>query len=353
MSKFISKERYGMAMIVIMVLFFNLLIFPQANQKGRDFLRDAQEVNVEKDGDGKQRRLYESAYKEFMNSTQKNDILLKIYIGSLIHKENQIRPIAANFVKEYRDQYPMIIRDLQELNENEKQVLENYIRGIEEQFPFIEKIKLVTDSISPYSDEKPIILFSLNTPANVEFNVEDYSECNQSFSGGPSTLSFSWQRHYMDKQSLRLTLNAKNELSEFSVEKKVLVNLILPSRLSYYNGDYSLEGESIKSETKIVTRKNFGVLLGGLALSAVLGGVIYGVKENTETGTIYTPQERKSNGLKAGGVGAALTLLYFFAFSKKKTIPHQGNIDYNRQLRAQIEALRKQVKVNLKIENEE
>ncbi|MCU0287177.1 MAG: hypothetical protein MUF15_12380 [Acidobacteria bacterium] len=352
MSQFMSKRKCSLAILAIMVLSFNLVALTGDYEQGLNYLRLAAENNSQTMSQKERSEYLEKAYRVFKESNQKNARLFQVYAGKLTAKDNEIKSVAVEFVKQYRSQYLPMIADLEVLSPDARDELKRYMLDIEEQIPFIEKIKLAMNLIFPFKGEQPAIHFSLNSRATVQFNVDGFPEGSRVFPKGIAAIDLKWKEEYIEKKLLMLKLNAKNGLSDYSEEKEILVDIVMPRRLKYYNGEYSMEGEYPKSETKTVTKRNGGTLVVGFILSALLGGAIYATKEDEKTGKIFTQKERQKRGLLAGGIGLGISFLSFLIVTRKEIVPHQGNIDYNRQLKAQIEELKKQIKVNFRIENE-
>lgn len=340
-------------MIILMTFSFNLAAYSTNYEKGLNYLRKVKKINSPPISEWEKKDYLEKAYRAFRQSNQKNARLFQVYIGRSISKNNEIRPAAARFVKEYRTRYITMIADLELLNNNEKNDLKTYMLEIEEQIPAIKYIKLSTYSIYPFQGERPTIEFSLNSQAAIKLDVDGNPEAARLFPGGIHNLSFAWRDRYMKSNKLKLKLYASNDLSYVLEEQEIFVDISLPDRLRYYNGEYLLEGEYFKRESKAVTRRNGSILLGGIILGALLGVVVYFTKENESTGEIYSLEERRRRSLITGGLTFGIGLVYYLASARQKIVPHQRNIHYNRKLKKQIEQIKKQIRINLKVKNEE
>jgi hypothetical protein len=354
MSTFISKRKYGLVIISLIVFSFNLAVYASGfYEKGLNYLRSAQKRDNAPIKDSKTRRILENAYRAFKESRQKNARLLQVYTGQLLSKDDAIKPVAVQIVRNYRNRYIPMIAELEVLSMNEKKELKRYMLTIEEQIPYIKDIKSGKPSIYPFLGERPAIKFTLSNRATVQLKIDDSSESSRLFPGGTNTLSFKWKERYMDKRMLYLTLNASNDIATEKEEKELFLDFKMPHRLRYNNGKYQLEGEAFRKETKTVTRKQPRILLGGLLLGAVLGGLVYLVKESEETGGIFTQQERRQRGLITGGVIFGLSTILFLTTNIKKSVPHHENIRFNRNLKEQIEELKKRIRVSVRTNKEE
>jgi hypothetical protein len=352
MSGFMSKRKYGLVILALMAFCFNLGAYSGSYEQGLSYLQKIKKTESSPGSERKRKDYLEKAYRAFKESTQKNARLFQVYIGNLLEKGNEIKSTAAQFVKEYPG-YTSIINDLEGLTPNEKNELRQYMVDIEEQIPFIGDIKPTAYSLYPYQGDQPTINFFLNTQAAVQFNVDEYSEGSRLFPKGINTLGFTWRDPFIERNTLKLKLCATNDLTGYIKEKEIALDIALPGRLSYYDGEYHLAGEYFKSTEKTVTRRNGGTLLGGILLGALLGAAVYSVKEDMETGEILSTKERRKRGLLTGGITVGISLLLFITTTSKKTIPHRENIEYNRRLKEQIEELKKQIRVDFRNKDEE
>jgi hypothetical protein len=346
--RFISKQKFGFVAITLIALLLNFTTYAEGYEQGLNYLKKAKSQQKSRWKKG----YLEKAYQSFIKSNQKNARLLQVYTGILISKSEAVKPIAARFVINYRTRYILMIADLEILNLKEKKKLKTYMLDVEEQIPHIDKIDVLKKYIYPFRGDTPGIRFALTAPAAVVLKIDGSVQNEGQFGKGTNSFTFEWKNTYMDKNSLDLEFNAANDLIDHSRKSEIIVDLDLPHNLSYYNGNYSVRGENFRNETKVVKRIDIRYLLGVLA-GAAIGVLLYlaeGPPWTDDEGNIR--KDGVKNGLTYGGLIGGISLIGLISNPKHVSVPHKENIRYNRELTKQIERLKKEVKVNLRIKNE-
>jgi gas vesicle protein len=336
--------------MVLIVFSFNLTASTNSLDEGIFYLKKAKRAQALQMNQSDITGYLNNAYSFFKKSNDTKAKLLQIHIGQMIEMDKEIQKTAEIIVKENRKEYIYLIDGINDLNQEEKTSLKNFILEVEEKIPFIETIALKKEVIFPYRGKKLELNFNLSQTAKISLQIDENLESTEIFNKGKNLMAINWKETFLLKESLRLGFNAVNDFSSDTKDCAIKLEVKMPDFLWYCNGIFGIHGEQYRKEKKLVKKLNSKYLWGILA-GVAIGFFAYSIKENSQTGEVYTKNQRVAHGLVLGGIFTVGSLITFLKFPKKSYVPHQENIEYNKKLTKKIEEKKKEIMIKMELEN--
>jgi len=317
-------------------------------EEGIKYLKEARRAQKLQMNSYDIREYLEGAYRNFKRAGEPEARFYLIHVGRLLGKEDEVITMAGTAVRGEKDRYVTLVAELRGLTQQEKESLKGYLRNIEIQFPFINDIRLEKQVFYPYRGDDLVLDLSLNAQSKITLNVNAEPVIQLSLSPGTHPLSISWEDRFMEEYCVDLKFTAENNVGSDVKAKKLCFNVQIPEGLYYKDSDFGIYGKDFKNETRMIKKRNFGNRVKVLLISAVVGLGGYLLEEDSD-GTPLKKDERILRGVLSGGLIFVLSIPLYSKSYKTVYLPDEGNILYNKNLKKEIEAKRKEIMVGLEL----
>lgn len=336
------------AQVTLFFFSFGLFAYSGSMEEGIKYLKEARRAQKLQMNSYDIREYLESAYRNFKRAQEPEARFYLIHVGRLLGKEDEVITLAGTAVRGEKDRYVTLVAELKGLTQQEKESLKVYLRDIETQFPFISDIRLEKRVFYPYRGDDLVLNLNLNAQSKLTLDVNAEPVIRLSLSPGTHPLSMSWEDRFLEDHCVDLKFTAENKIGSDSKTKKLCFNVQMPEGLYYNYSEFAISGKSFKSETRMIKKRNPGTLLSGLLLSAVIGLVFY-INDEDADGNPIKKSDRILYGVLGGGLIFGLSLSAYSKSYKTVYLPDEGNILYNKNLKKEIEAKRKEIMVGLEL----
>ena len=328
---------------VILVLCVNLIAYTGALEDGVKLLNFAKKARV-MGNEADEKEYLERAYKAFLEADDDTSRILRIYTGHLLNRDADTKDTAVALIKSRRGTYRDIISALDMIEPREKDLITTYLSSIEARIPFVDDVSLDSTSFFPYQGQRPWLGFNLNCGAKVTLVANAARDQEEVFpAGGTYRFQIGWKDSYLGNDSLSLELSSKNDFSEDEVFSVVKSSIHMPEGLQYASPRFSVTGKDFLEETRIKYRRKIGTtgfISMAIGALSVIGGVVYLTSDVTGVPDGRLPI--------LGGATLMIWPLIFREKSKKSyTVRLKKNEAYNKSLLQEIEAMKKQILVDL------
>ena len=274
----------------------------------------------------------------------RESLLLAIYAAHRLRRIDEIRDAEIAFVKAHRSDFGSEVDAHPTLSTDEKRVVNDLLAELASRVPFIEDLQLKSDVLFPYRGEPLSLDARLNAPAALAVALDGTTLARSPQSTREPSVAVAWRDRWADQTRLDFEVRADGDIASIQTRRAARTRLVLPEGLARSNGAYTIPGQTFQSETRTVRGRRIGWLIGGI----ILAGITVGVGS--------APMDKaagETTGSRVGGVAAAavLTAGYFllYAFHRKpaKDVADSGAIEHNRQLRSDLDARMRDVRVDV------
>lgn len=219
-------------------------------------------------------------------------------------------------------------------------------------FPVIYEFFSLPEMFYPYKDESPYLKFKLSSNDCVSLSITSnnvsISKDKKCFMASDfQSYGWKWTDQLMEANEICFTLIPDKNKSEYSFQKKIILEKEIPKELIFSNNKFSIKGQEFLPEKKI--KKSYPNLLLYTAVAALSGvGAYASFSYNPENNNSSSATgHSKTTYVTIGVFATALALFSLIeAFTpKKKSVSIEKNIEKNNKLRKQIEALKEKIKV--------
>lgn len=328
---------------IILALSVNLIAYTGALEDGIKLLSFARKARA-LGNDVDEKDYLERAFRAFREADDDTSRILRIYTGHLLARDADTTEAAVALIKSKRDTYRDLVLALDMIEQKEKDLITTYLRSVEARIPFVDNMDLASKDLYPFLLEQPRVLFRLACAANVELRINDLRESSTSYPiGGEYQMLFSWKDSYLSNPDFSVALASSNGFSTEYLKKDYRIAVDMPEGLIFSGNDFSIRGKSFLPEIRTKYKGKLGIWGWAsmtLGIAFIASGVGLAASENK-----YDRQDALG-GFVTGAFFMALPIAFPKKSKRASSVRIPQNEAYNRNLRAEIEAKKKQIKVN-------